>query len=196
MSNRLILALLASLITLSPTAYAGPISLVNQGFESPDIGNGASSTWPSQMPTGWDENLASGATLIDPTSGLQAREGEQYMLFQIDNRFGNQYIRQTTTAMLTAGMTYTASVWLGARGNGDSWGSLGIRAGNTLLDWERLIIPGRQSGEINFSEWYELSLSYTATESDTMLGEFLSIELWRDQIVRQIAFVKGDTVVD
>ena len=134
------------------------------------------------------QNLASGATLIDPSSGLQAREGEQYMLFQNDNRFGNQYIRQTSTEVLTAGNTYTATVWLGARGNAASWGSIGILAGNTLLDSARLEIPGKQSPDVNFSEWYQLTLSYTASALDINLGEVLSIDLWRDQGLGSAAF--------
>ena len=175
-------------VFFASAAHAGPIALTNAGFEDPDIGNGASSTWPTQMPAGWTQNLASGATLIDPTSGLQAYEGEQYMLFQIDNRFGNQYIGQTTSEALTAGNTYTASVWLGARGNGDSWGSIGIVAGSTLLSWDRLIIPGKQSTDVSYSEWYQLSVDFTATGSDANLGELLSVRLWRDQGMGSAAF--------
>ena len=197
MPRRLVTFCSAAVFILSSSSVlAGPISLANAGFEDPDIGNGASATWPSLAPTGWAENLASGATLIDPTSGLQAREGDQYMLFQIDNRFGNQYIRQTTTEVLTAGNTYTASVWLGARGHGESWGSIGLRAGNTLLDWARLVVPGRQSSEISYSEWYELSFTYTATAADANLGQTLSIDLWRDQGMGSAAFDDVGFAVD
>ncbi len=175
-------------ITFSSTVSAGSISLINAGFEDPDIGNGASIGWSSVMPQGWDQNLPFGATLLDPTSGLQAYEGEQYMLFQVDNRTGDKQISQTTSEVLTAGNTYLATVWLGARGNGDSWGTIGLRAGNTLLDWERLVVPGKQSSEISHSEWYQLSLSYTATVADANLGEFLSIDLWRDQGMGSAAF--------
>lgn len=171
--------LLLLLSLLSSQVFAGLISVTNDGFEEPQL-TGGSQTWTIALPNGWVDipngqaGLAFGATIIhDPT---EARSGNQYLHFQVPNLFENIRIVQNFTETLTLGNTYSASVWLGFRGNQSiQTGSIRLVAGGSTLITETLT----QAGGTTEKTWHKLTVNYTPTATDLMLGQDLALELFR-----------------
>lgn len=169
------------LLLVSTHASAGLITIQNAGFELPNIGGG-SQDWSSITPPGWSDipsgqvGLAFGATLIHDAA--EARSGNQFLHFQVNNAFGNKRVLQNLSENLMFGNVYSASVWLGFGPNSTNatqTGSIRLTAGGQALATNTLTLSDNRSSK----EWFLLTVYYTPTAADLMLGQTLGIELFR-----------------
>ena len=153
-------------MTVSLSASATDIPIVNYSFENPALGNGA---YVYFIPS-W--------TIIEDSAGYWNPSVDQVTQAFIDGIpdgdqvawSNNGDIEQTLTAQLTEGYKYTLTVWVGGRGGYSDNEYAVILAGESIL-------PAEVTG-INYPDrWDEVIVTYTAFPGDLNGSKDLTIRL-------------------
>ena len=174
MKSKIITGAVAALISIS--TRADMLTVANHSFESPDIGNGSSTT--GSDPTSWqhtgsdsmgiiDRNSGGYSTAVDPTPDT---DGEQLAW----SNGGDFY--QVLAATLAANTMYDVYVDVGDRTDAGFPGAnirlgYGSTYGSNLLTADTIVKPTPTS------EWLEWHYTFTTGASPAGEGEALRIEL-------------------
>jgi hypothetical protein len=183
LSSRLCTVALLGVLAGASQAFAGAIPITNPSFEMPNEGvSGASNdviagwtgeasppsfnfgTYAAVNPTQYNSNGTDGLA-----SGKVVPDGTQAAFIN-----GSGFILQTLTGnTLTAGNTYTLTVWVGDRADNAGWDSpvtIELLAGGSVDQSQTLTDPG--SGK-----WAQVTLTDVVLPSDSLIGGTLGIKL-------------------
>jgi hypothetical protein len=177
------------------------ITVLNPSFQTPVLGD---NTYAAGAPTGWTATDPGGFITWNPPDTMFAgaagngtptgADGSQIYSFY-HNAGASARLYQDTTAPLTAGMTYTLTVAIGARLTGNAvavWGidlmTTGQALGGTPEDAVYLARTTGGRADLTSGQFVDKTVQFTVPAGHPNLGQNLRVHCW----ARSVNF--GETI--